>query len=118
MEWPFTSRQRQIAAVADEIGREALEPNAEELDRTGLYPRANLLHTARAGLNGILLPPQYGGLGMDHGAYALVAYTLARYCPSTTMVYIMHMSAVQTVNLAGNEDQRRRLLPPVREGSL
>ena len=52
MEWPFSPRQREIAAVADEIGREALEPNAEELDRTGLYPRANLLHTARAGLNG------------------------------------------------------------------
>ena len=118
MEWPFSPQQLQIAGLADEIGREVLEPNAEELDRTGLYPRANLLHTARVGLNGLLLPEAYGGLGMDHGAYALVAYTLARYCPSTTMVYVMHMSAVQTVNLAGNDEQRRRILPPVREGAL
>jgi alkylation response protein AidB-like acyl-CoA dehydrogenase len=118
MEWPFSPRQREIAAVADAIGREALEPNAEELDRTGLYPRANLLHTARAGLNGLLLPEGYGGLGLDHTSYALVAHTLARYCPSTTMVYVMHMAAVQTVNLAGNEEQRRRLLPSVREGML
>lgn len=118
MEWSFSPEQLRIAALADEIGREVLEPNAEELDRTGLYPRANLLHTARAGLNGLLLPPQFGGLGMDHGAYALVAHTLARYCASTTMVYVMHMAAVQTVHLAGNEEQRERLLPPVREGTL
>ena len=118
MEWPFSARQREIAAVADEIGRAVLEPNAEELDRTGMYPRANLLRTARAGLNGLLLPEEYGGLALDHGAYALVAYTLARYCPSTTMVFVMHSAAAQTVYLAGNDEQRRRLLPPIREGML
>ncbi len=118
MEWPFNHQQRQIAAVADEIGREVLEPNAEELDRTGMYPRANLAQTARAGLNGLLLPELYGGLGLDHVSYALVAHTLAQYCPSTTMVYVMHMAAVQTVNLAGDDEQRRRLLPPVRDGAL
>src|SRR5437868_14201813 len=90
MEWPFSPRRAEIAAAADGIGREVLEPNAEELDRTGLYPRANLLHTAHAGLNGLLLPEEYGGLGLDHTSYALVAHTLARYCPSTTMVYVMH----------------------------
>lgn len=118
MEWPFSPSQLQIAALAEEIGRTFLEPNAEELDRTGLYPRANLQHTARTGMNGLLLPEIYGGLGLDHGAYALVVHTLARYCPSTTMVYVMHTAAVQTVNLAGNEEQRQRLLPPVREGTL
>lgn len=118
MEWSFSPPQRQIAAVADQIGREVLEPNAEELDRTGMYPRANLLHTARAGLNGILLPRRYGGLGLDHTSFALVANTLARYCPSTTMVYVMHLAAVQTVNLAGNDEQRARLLPPVADGML
>jgi len=118
MEWPFSPQQLQIASIADEIGREVLEPNAEELDRTGLYPRANLLHTARAGLNGLLLPVEYGGLALDHQSYALVAYTLARYCPSTTMVYVMHMTAAQTLYLAGTEEQRLRLLPPVREGAL
>jgi alkylation response protein AidB-like acyl-CoA dehydrogenase len=118
MEWSFSPEQRAIAAVADEIGREVLEPNAEELDRTGMYPRANLLHTARAGLNGIVLPVAYGGLGLDHVSYALVAHTLARYCASTTMVYVMHMTAAQTVCLAGDESQRRRLLPPIRDGML
>ena len=118
MQWPFSPQQLQIAAVADEIGREILGPNAEELDRTGLYPRANLLHTARAGLNGLLLPHAYGGLALDHVSYALVTQTLARYCPSTTMVFVMHSTATQTVNLAGDEEQRAALLPPVRDGSL
>src|SRR5579871_2821357 len=95
MEGPFTPQQRQIAAVAEEIGRTVLEPNAEELDRTGMYPRANLLQTARAGLNGLLLPSELGGLGLDHTSYALVAHTLAQYCPSTTMVYVMHMTGAQ-----------------------
>ncbi len=118
MQWSFSPRQQEIAALADELGRAVLGPNAEELDRTGLYPRANLLHTARAGLNGLLLPRAYGGLELDHVCYALAAHTLARYCPSTTMVFVMHSAAVQTVNLAGDEEQRAALLPPVRDGAL
>lgn len=31
------------------------------------------------------------------------------------MVYVMHLSAVQTINLAANDEQKKRLLPPIRE---
>ena len=67
-----------------------------------------------------------GGCALQHLATAryrdwkrgLVAEALAHYDPATAMVYVMHLSAVETVNLAGDDEQKRRLLPAVRERGM
>jgi alkylation response protein AidB-like acyl-CoA dehydrogenase len=74
-----------------------------------------MLALAKAGINSLTLPKEYGGLGLGYFEYALACETLAQYDPSTAMVYVMHLSSVQTVNLAGNDEQKKLLLPPVRE---
>src|SRR5262245_57401290 len=115
MQFALTPRQQEIVALCHKLGAEALEPKAEERDRNSIFPREPMQALARAGINSITLPEKYGGLGTGYFEYALAAETLAHYDPSTAMVYVMHLSAVQTVNLAGNEEQKQRLLPPVRE---
>src|SRR5262245_872659 len=115
MQFALTDEQQQIVELCDRLGKDALEPGADERDRNYRYPREPMLALARAGVNSLTLPKEYGGLGLGHFAYALAAETLARYDPSTAMVYVMHLSAVQTLNLAGNPEQKQRLLPPVRE---
>jgi alkylation response protein AidB-like acyl-CoA dehydrogenase len=115
MQFALSEEQQQLVALCHQLGAEALEPGAEERDRNALFPREPMRALARAGINSITLPREYGGLGLGYFAYALAAETLAQYDPSTAMVFVMHLSAVQTVNLAGSEEQKRRLLPPVRE---
>src|SRR5262245_6884029 len=114
MQFALTPRQQEIVALCHKLGAEALEPKAEERDRNSIFPREPMQALARAGINSITLPEKYGGLGTGYFEYALAAETLAHYDPSTAMVYVMHLSAVQTVNLAGNDEQKQRLLPPVR----
>jgi len=119
MQFALTPRQQEVVALCHQLGAEALEPGAEERDRSSIFPREPMRALAAAGINSLTLPESLGGLGLGHMEYALAAETLAQYDPSTTMVYVMHLSAVQTVNLAGTEEQKRRLLPPVRhEGTI
>lgn len=115
MQFGLTPRQEDLVALCQRLGAEALEPGAEERDRNSIFPREPMRALANAGINSITVPEELGGLGLGHMEYALAAETLAQYDPSTTMVFVMHLSAVQTVNLAGSEEQKRRLLPPVRE---
>ncbi|XP_037076144.1 probable acyl-CoA dehydrogenase [Pollicipes pollicipes] len=50
------------------------------------------------GLLGAIVPKELGGLGENHVCTAMVVETLARYgCPSTAMVYTMHVAAVSTL---------------------
>jgi alkylation response protein AidB-like acyl-CoA dehydrogenase len=115
MQFALTPRQEELVALCHRLGAEALEPGAEERDRNSIFPREPMQALAKAGISSLTLPESLGGLGLGHLEYALAAETLAQYDPSTAMVYVMHLSAVQTVNLAGTEEQKRRLLPPVRE---
>jgi alkylation response protein AidB-like acyl-CoA dehydrogenase len=115
MQFALTREQQELVALCKQLGAEELEPGAEERDRQHIFPAEPMRALARAGINSLTLPEEYGGLGMGHFEYALAAETLAQYDPSTAMVYVMHLSAVQTLNLAGNAEQKQRLLPPVRQ---
>ena len=115
MQFGLSPRQRELVALCQRLGAEHLEPGAEARDRDSVFPREPMTALARAGINGITLPEKYGGLGLGYFEYALAAETLAHHDPSTAMVYVMHLSAVQTLNLAGDDEQKRRFLPAVRE---
>ncbi|MGZ3427398.1 MAG: acyl-CoA dehydrogenase family protein, partial [Polyangia bacterium] len=97
---------------------EVIRPNADRVDREGIFPRENLAALARAGWNGVLLPKELGGLGLDHVAFAIAAEEIGSACASTALVYVMHVGAAQTILLYGNDDQKRRWLAPVRDGLI
>lgn len=103
----------EVRALVDEV----IRPNAEQTDQ-GVFPRENLEALGRAGWNGVLIPKEYGGLGLDHVAFSIVAEEVGRACASTGLVYVMHTGAAQTINLFGNHDQKERWLKPARDGLI
>ncbi|GAA0134683.1 acyl-CoA dehydrogenase [Paenibacillus sp. YSY-4.3] len=104
----------EIRTIVDGV----IKPRAEEIDREGKFPKENLEALAEAGWNGVLIPQRFGGRGLDHVAFAIAAEEIGKGCPSTSLVYVMHVGAVQTIALYGNEDQKERWLGPVRAGSI
>jgi alkylation response protein AidB-like acyl-CoA dehydrogenase len=97
---------------------EAIRPHADEIDRTGKFPRENLRALARAGWNSVLAPKELGGLALGHDAFALTAEEIGRACASTALVYVMHIGALQTILLFGNDDQKNRWVRGAREGLI
>lgn len=108
----------QLRAEIRGIVDEAIKPRAELIDREGRFPRENLAVLAENGWNGVLIPERFDGRGLDHVAFAIAAEEIAKGCPSTSLVYVMHVGAVQTIALYGNEDQKERWLKPVRNGAI
>jgi len=110
----YAALRSEVRSIVDSV----IRPNAEKVDREGIFPRENLKALARAGWAGVLIPKQYGGLELDHVAFAIAAEEIGRACASTALVYVMHVGAVQTIALYGNEEQKQRWLTRVRDGLI
>ncbi len=93
--WLLTDEQRELERELIAVCKDVLRPNAIECDRTNAYPRENIEALARLGLLGVIVPKKYGGRAENHVGTLMVTDTIARYgCPSTALIYMMHMVAV------------------------
>ena len=94
-EWFLTDDQRAIQAQLIEVCERVIRPQAIICDRTGAYPQANIEALAGLGILGAVVPKKYGGRGENHVGILMLTETLARYgCPSTAVIYMMHMVAL------------------------
>jgi alkylation response protein AidB-like acyl-CoA dehydrogenase len=87
----LTPQQRELLALASQLGREKFAPRAAQWDREASFPFANYDDLRRAGLLGICVPQSHGGLGADFATYVMVAAELGRHCGSTALSFNMHV---------------------------
>jgi alkylation response protein AidB-like acyl-CoA dehydrogenase len=107
-----------IRELIKPIIENVIKPNADIIDRTGEFPRENLLALAKEGWNSVTLPKKWGGLDLGYVGYAVAAEEIGKVDASTALVYAMHVGAAQTINLYGTEEQKERWLPGIREGAI
>jgi alkylation response protein AidB-like acyl-CoA dehydrogenase len=85
-----------IAAVA-----EVAAAHAADVDRDGTFPQASVDALADAGLLGIILPPDVGGLGLGPREFLQTLRGVADACASSAMVYLMHVCAAKVAQEGG-----------------
>ncbi|MFN3648123.1 MAG: acyl-CoA dehydrogenase family protein [Armatimonadota bacterium] len=83
--------------AAERVAREVLATHADEVDREGRWPSESLRALGEAGLLGLVVPKELGGLGAAPGEVAAVVGTLAEQCASTAMIFMMHVCALQVI---------------------
>lgn len=94
-DWFLTAEQKQLRRELIEVCHNVLRPNAIECDKTNAYPRANIEALAKLRLLAAIVPKEFGGRGENHVGITMIAETIARYgCPSTALIYMMHMVGV------------------------
>jgi alkylation response protein AidB-like acyl-CoA dehydrogenase len=115
MEGPYEELRRRAADLAI---RE-LEPRAGAYDREASFPWESIKRLADEGFFGLLLPPEYGGMGQGLLAYAVVMEEIARACASCSLIWGVHSALVCGSILAwGSEEQKRRFLPALGRGKM
>ena len=86
----LSPRQRELVAIAEELGRERFAPRAARYDREAVFPFENYDDLRDSGLLGVCIPEPYGGLGADYETYALVSAEIGRHCGATALSFNMH----------------------------
>jgi butyryl-CoA dehydrogenase len=94
-------------------------PGAAQRDRDALFPRDAFAAMADLGLMGMLVPPEFGGMGADHVSYVLAIIEIAAADGAASTALQVHNGLnCMAVLKYGSAEQKYRLLRPLAEGKL
>lgn len=111
MDFELTPEQRQIRKVAREFAEAEVAPVATRHDEMGEFPTAIIQKLGEVGFMGVLVPPEYGGAGLDYVSYALIVEELSRADGSVAITMWAHNSLCAShVNLFGTKAQKEKYL--------
>ena len=117
MDFQFTEEQLMIQDVARRIAQEKITPSAEEHDKTGEFPLANIKLLGENGLMGIEVPTEYGGAGMDPIAYVLAMIEIAAAdAAHSTIVSVNNSLFCNGILKFGTEAQKQKYVRAIAEG--
>jgi alkylation response protein AidB-like acyl-CoA dehydrogenase len=116
--WSCPPGYEHLQEKAHEIGKNYLLERSFIADRESQYPHESMLKIAESGFGAVTVPVEYGGLGTGLTGFAVLAESIAQYCASSAMCWVMHTAATQTLFAAGTEEQRRRFIPEVVKGKV
>ncbi|MBP0440352.1 acyl-CoA dehydrogenase family protein [Tianweitania sediminis] len=114
----LTEEQRLIQESARTFTREVVRPLADKLDPVkGEIPRELIEQMAELGYFGILIPEEYGGLGLGALEYCLVAEELARGWMSVASMIARGNALIGSLK-AMTPEQKSVYLPRMAQGDF
>lgn len=113
----LTSEQREIRQLARDFVDGEVAPRAAAWDRNGAFDGEVLDGLAELGFLGMLVPPEYGGLGFDVPTYLVALEEVARGDAALALTMAIQNGPVPHVLLNhGSERQKARWLPALASG--
>lgn len=120
MEFDFTDEQKAFAKSVQEFTEKEIAPGAKEREESTEFPHEAWKKLADFGLLGLPVPEEYGGGGADAVTTTLANEVVARYCQDFDLMikWGSHtMICAMPIAVLGNEEQKRRYLPDLCEGT-
>lgn len=119
LETQLTEDERMLRDAARQFAQDELQPRvikayAEETSAPELFPLMG-----QAGLLGVTVPEEYGGLGVGYVAYGLIAREIERVDSGyRSMMSVQSSLVIYPIYAYGSEEQRKKYLPGLCSGEL
>lgn len=108
---------KMIEQSAKDFAETYIRPNMMEWDESQHFPK-DLMHKAgEFGFLGVLVPEEYGGIGLGYQEYISVIVEIAKVCGSIGLSVAAHNSlCTNHILMFGNEEQKQKYLPKLATG--
>ena len=113
-----TETRNQMTNLVREFVRRDVEPVANHYENEDIYPQDLVDKMAEMGLFGIMIPEEYGGLGLDYTTFALIFEELSKGWMSLTGPIGTHHILAYVISTYGTEEMKHRYLPKMAEGII
>ncbi|MBP1722515.1 MAG: acyl-CoA dehydrogenase [Deltaproteobacteria bacterium] len=117
MDFAFTSDQVQLRHRARDFAEKEIAPLAEELDASYDYHPEGMNRIKRSGLYAYVVPQAYGGKGISSINLCIVREELVKISTFADEAFIMQGLGSNPIVLFGNENQKKKYLPPLLDGT-
>jgi alkylation response protein AidB-like acyl-CoA dehydrogenase len=121
MEFSLSDEQKLLRQQIVQFAQKELNPGAAERDHDQVFPRELWLKCGELGLQGLPVPEEYGGGGLDPLSTAIALDALGYGCHDGGLVFSIcaHLlPCVVPIWKYGSEEQKRRYLPDLCNGKL
>ncbi|HEV8218585.1 MAG TPA: acyl-CoA dehydrogenase family protein [Gemmatimonadaceae bacterium] len=116
---PLTEVQREIQRVARDFAAQEIAPFTAQWDRDAYFEPSLVAKLGELGFLGMLLPEEYGGLGLDTLTYLVALEEIATVDASVAVMLSVHNSLpTQMILRWGTDEQKKRFLEPMARGEL
>jgi alkylation response protein AidB-like acyl-CoA dehydrogenase len=108
----LTEEHLAVREAARQFAQTELKPGVIERDTKMQYPYEQVRKMAELGFLGMMVPPEYGGGGMDTLSYVLAMEEISKVDSSCSVIMSVNNSLVCWGILEyGNEEQKQKYLP-------
>jgi alkylation response protein AidB-like acyl-CoA dehydrogenase len=118
MDFSLPEELAELQATVRRLAQDKVRPRAREIDETGEYPQDLFELFRDAGLLGLCIPATYGGSGAGILGLTLAIEEVAKYSNTAALMLLLTRLPTGPVMIAGSEEQKKRYLPGVADGSL
>jgi alkylation response protein AidB-like acyl-CoA dehydrogenase len=112
----LADEEKLMMDVVRDLAREKVAPRAADIDASGQFPWDIKDLLAEQGILGMPFPEEYGGIGSSKLSIVMVIEELAKYCVTTSLILAVQQLGTLPIVLVGNDNQKRRYLPPCASG--
>jgi isovaleryl-CoA dehydrogenase len=106
-----------IRQVACDFSRRSIAPIAAEIDANNSFPRELWTGLGAAGLHGIAVEEEWGGLGLGYVAHVVAMEEISRASASVGLSYGAHSNlCINQIRRWGTDEQKSHYLPALISG--
>ena len=119
MNFTLSEEHLAVQAAARDFAESELQHDSIERDTNSLFPYKQVKKMGELGFMGMMVPPEYGGGGMDTLSYVLAIEEISKVDASAGVI----MSVNNSLVCAGlekycNEEQKQKYLVPLAKGEV
>jgi len=118
LDYFLTDEHKMIRDMARTIADEVVRPVAAEYDRNGVFPWPVVEKMAEAGLFGVYIGEEYGGIGDADRTMNMVLVTeeVSKACGGIALAFAGTALGTLPIIIAGSEEQKAKFLPAIAAG--
>jgi len=116
MDYLLTDENKMVRDLARKIAEEKVRPVAAKYDETQEYPWDVIKVIADAGLFGLFIPEEYGGMSNSVLNLCLATEELSSACGGIAVCYAASALGTFPIVLFGTDEQKKKYLPDLAAG--
>jgi len=117
MNFDYSEEQLMIKKTARDYAQRELFKDVIERDSKAIYPSDHVKNIGQLGFFGMLISPEYGGVGVDNISYALALEEISKVDSSVAVIMAVHNSLTSYgIEIFGSKEQKEKYLPPLANG--
>jgi alkylation response protein AidB-like acyl-CoA dehydrogenase len=118
MDFRFSEEQLAIRDAIRELCQDRVAPRAAEIDATAEYPKDIERLLAENDILAIPFPEEYGGISGSSVTICMGIEEIAKADATSSLILAVQALGSYPILLAGTEEQKKRLCPPLAAGKV